>query len=69
MTKAMIISVGGTEQPIIKSIHHHKPEFVSFSQVYYKYLYTSFKYLTLSKTNLIKLYTYIKRKSSCFLNL
>lgn len=30
MTKAMIISVGGTEQPIIKSIHHHKPEFVSF---------------------------------------
>jgi len=30
MPKAMIVSVGGTIQPIIKSICEHKPEFVSF---------------------------------------
>ncbi len=30
MTKAMIVSVGGTAAPIIKSICEYKPEFVSF---------------------------------------
>jgi len=30
MTKAMIITVGGTIEPIIKSIDEHKPDFVSF---------------------------------------
>lgn len=30
MPKAMIISVGGTPQPIIKSICEYKPEFISF---------------------------------------
>jgi hypothetical protein len=30
MPKAMIISVGGTPQPIIKSICKYKPEFISF---------------------------------------
>ena len=30
MTKAMVVSVGGTPAPIIKSIIWHKPEFVSF---------------------------------------
>lgn len=29
-TKAMLISVGGTNQPIIKAINVHNPEFVSF---------------------------------------
>ncbi len=29
-TKAMIISVGGTPAPVIKTIREHKPEFVSF---------------------------------------
>ncbi|WP_200873626.1 TIGR02710 family CRISPR-associated CARF protein [Candidatus Magnetobacterium casense] len=28
--KAMIISVGGTPEPIVKSISHYRPEFVSF---------------------------------------
>ena len=30
MAKAMIISVGGTPQPLIKSIEEYEPEFVSF---------------------------------------
>lgn len=30
MSKALVVSVGGTIQPIIKSICEHKPEFVSF---------------------------------------
>lgn len=30
MLKAMIITVGGTPQPVIKSIEEHKPEFISF---------------------------------------
>lgn len=28
--KALIISVGGTEEPLLKTIRHHQPEFVSF---------------------------------------
>ena len=30
MIRAMIISVGGTPEPIIKSIAEYRPEFVSF---------------------------------------
>ncbi len=30
MSKAMLISVGGSPQPIVKSITHYKPEYVSF---------------------------------------
>lgn len=30
IVKAMIISVGGTPEPLIKTIEHHKPEFVCF---------------------------------------
>lgn len=30
MIKAMIVSVGGTPAPILKSITEHRPEFVSF---------------------------------------
>ena len=28
--KAMLISVGGTPEPLLKSIEHHQPEFVCF---------------------------------------
>ncbi len=30
MPKTMLISVGGTPQPIIKAICEYKPEFISF---------------------------------------
>jgi|GEM_PF-2582665 len=28
--KAMLLSVGGTPEPLVKSIEHHRPEFVCF---------------------------------------
>lgn len=31
MKKALIVSVGGTAEPLVKSIQHHAPEFVCFS--------------------------------------